>query len=618
MCGIIGARVLPGSEVSAQDVERGIELLAHRGPDAKGLRAIPTGAAPICLGHTRLSILDLSSAGHQPMTSSDGRLVLVFNGEIYNFIELRGELRALGYQFRSSSDTEVLLAAWSAWGERCLRRLTGMFAFAIYDSQTGEIACARDAFGIKPLYYHFSKKIGFVFASEPAALAAILPSAGLNANRAMEYLLSGTYDNDEETFYSGIKQLPSGHSLKQVGDEEPTLKRWWNPSLKESSLSFKDAADQMREMFLDSVRLHLRSDVPIGAALSGGLDSSAVVCAMRYLEPAVPIHTFTYVARQADINEERWADAVNEHVKASPCKLDVDEAELSADLIDLVRTQGEPFGGTSIYAQYRVYKLAKDKGVTVVLDGQGADELLAGYSGYPGPRMLSLIERGEFLEAWKFIREWSKWPGRSLSAGVRSTLRSMAPEGVLMSQHLRARPRWMSRDAFHAHHQARQIASGRAVDQRGRRVVGALHRAITREGLGALLRHGDRNSMRWAVESRVPFLTPAFAEFALSLPENYLISDNGETKNIFREAMRGIVPAAVLARKDKVGFATPQLSWLSANASTLLKTLEAAEALPFIQIDACRAEVMAVLAGRSTDVARAWRLINFCLWFSLR
>lgn len=625
MCGIIGGYIPQSS--AKPDFQAGLVKLAHRGPNDRGLECWNSAGGEVVFGHTRLSIIDLSAAGHQPMYSSCGRYVMVFNGEIYNYRELRQELQLLGQHFVTASDTEVLLASWITWGVTCLARLRGMFAFVVFDKTSRTLTCVRDAFGIKPFFYQHDER-GFTFASEvPALLALEGRRPKLNLQRAYDYLVAGNYDDRAETFFGGVRQLLPGHILTFDLDEAVIFenRRWWCPSIVErTDLSFAEASEQLRDMFLANIRLHLRSDAPLGAALSGGLDSSAVVCAMRHVAPDMPIHTFSYVARGSDLDEEHWADLVNNHVGAIPHKVVVGPDELAADLDDMIRAQGEPFCSTSIYAQYRVFKLAHDNGITVTLDGQGADEMLAGYRGYPGPRLHSHVERGEWFELLKFLRAWSQWPGRSMGFGAKALIGQMVPtslRGLALKMVGRdPTPAWLNARFFEEHgvrfadHDWMKI-SGDAV---GRRLVAALYRSLSGQGLNSLLRHGDRNSMRWSVESRVPFLTTDMAEFLLSLPEDYLISRQGETKHVFRAAMRGIVPDAILNRKDKVGFATPEQVWLKQLGNKVLDWLAVADDLPFLNAPKCRAEVKSIIDGSRPFDFRAWRLVNYCRWVQVK
>lgn len=624
MCGILGGVWRRESPVPAPRLDRALHALRFRGPDDQGLERFECFSSQVVLGHTRLSIIDLTSAGHQPMHSSDQRFSIVFNGEIYNYRELRRELEDLGYEFLSDSDTEVLLAAWLQWRNVSLPRLIGMFAFAVVDRAAARLTCVRDAFGIKPFFYGLERG-NFLFASEiPAMTALKQDKVELDWQRAYDYLVHGDYDSGPRSFVDGVLHLLPGHLLEvdlRSGQLSPP-QRWWSPSTAErSDLSFAQASELVRDRFLDNIRLHLRSDVPLGAALSGGVDSSAVVCAMRYVEPELPINTFSYIARGSVVSEEAWVDRVNQHVHAVPHKVAVSASELADDLDEMIRAQGEPFGGTSIYAQYRVFRLAREHGVTVTLDGQGADEMLAGYNGYPGQRIRSLIDKGRLAEAWHFLGEWAKWPGRSRLEGAKRAVAEMT-QGSLYDalrglNGMGSLPVWINPDALEERGVICRYPRLRS-DRReaGRRLVAELALTLTRRGLPALLRHGDRNSMRFSVESRVPFLTLEMAELLLSLPESYLISPQGETKRVFRAAMRGIVPDDILDRRDKIGFATPEQEWLVSMADRVRGWLKADLGLAFFNQEEVLKEFDLIVAGNRPFSWQVWRWINFSRWYA--
>jgi asparagine synthase (glutamine-hydrolysing) len=626
MCGILGAVRRSATPIPNARVEAALRCIQHRGPDDRGAERIVVSDREVLLGHTRLSIIDLSAGGHQPMRSADGRFVLIFNGEIYNYRELRQQLAEQGIAFGTQSDTEVLLKAWRTWGEACLPRLVGMFAFAILDCERRQLTLARDAFGIKPLFYATDGD-DVTFGSEIEPLHVVMGRRGIaNLRRAYEYLVYGRYDDDAGTFFDGIFNVPPGHvltlDLTAAARAEP--RRWWWPSIEErGDLSFAQAADQIREHFLANVRLHLRSDVPVGAALSGGIDSSAVVCAIRQLEPTMPLHTFTFVAQGSAIDEESWADIVNAHVGAVPNKVVVSPEDLAHDLDDMIRVQGEPFGSTSIYAQYRVFKAAREAGVIVTLDGQGADELLAGYQGYPSAYLRSLVDRRTFGVAAEFLGRWSRWPGRGalptlLAVGdvlTPSTFRGAALRMIGVSPE----PTWLRGDWLRGQGVVPRALAAAPTDAsgHGRRLVEQLRHALTGRGLVQLLRHGDRDSMRWSVESRVPFLTTDFAELVLRLPEAYLLSNSGETKSVFRAAMRGIVPDRILDRRDKIGFQTPEQNWLFGIKHKLTNWMEASERIPFLDPIISQTVVNEIATGARPFNSSAWRLINYCRWTQL-
>lgn len=626
MCGIVGGFwSAPPSDIEER-MQSALEALRYRGPDDRGFELSHEAIGVVALGHTRLSIIDLSAAGHQPMVSKDRRYAIVFNGEIYNYRELRTQLRNMGYVFSTDSDTEVLLTAWIAWGRDCLRRLEGMFAFVVHDRVSHSMFCARDGFGIKPFFYSHSR-VGFVFASVQRALLAIRTEKPvLDWQRSYDYLVHGDYDSTRRTFIAEVFQLPPGHCLDiNLGDNTSSgPQRWWKPEVRETCLmTFEDAAECVRETFLHNVRLHLRSDVTLGAALSGGIDSSAVVCAMRHVEPDAAIKTFSYIAESTDLSEEIWVDRVNEHVKAESFKTTAGPQDLLRDLDDMIVAQGEPFGSTSIYAQYRVFKLARDNGVTVTLDGQGADELLAGYSGYPGYRILSIVESQGIVAAHRFAKKWSEWPGRSYKLGALELGRIALPDSAYAIARRTLgrdfRPDWLDLGILReAGVEFAEMRPARNPDNSGRRVAEQLSKSLQERGLPALLRHADRNSMRFSVESRVPFLTPDFADVLLSMPESFLISGTGETKSVFRAAMRGIVPDEILDRRDKIGFATPEKDWLLAISSSLRPCLSRANHLtPFLRNNSLLEAFDSIVQGRSPFSWQFWRWVNFVRWAEL-
>jgi asparagine synthase (glutamine-hydrolysing) len=624
MCGIAGRwSRKPGSDASSS-MAAALRSLTHRGPDDCGEITLAFDGSNLEFGHTRLSIIDLSAGGHQPM-QRENRYSIIYNGEIYNYKELRAELNGLGQEFTSDSDTEVLLAAWAQWKEDALPRLKGMFAFALHDRCAKTLTLARDAFGIKPLYYA-AGDAQFAFASEPRALRHLLPGTPrVDLQRAYDYLVFGSYDDCERTFFDGIRQVLPGNAMTvDVNTGSITsIHRWWLPSVESRGTdTFAQATERIRGMVLDNVRLHLRSDVPLGAALSGGIDSSAIVCGMRYLEPSMPIHTFTYAARGSSLDEEPWADLVNEHVGAISHKVVTAPAELAADLKEMIQAQGEPFGSTSIYAQYRVFRLARESGITVTLEGQGADELFGGYNGYAAPVLRGLLESGRFGDAVSFASAWSKWPGRSLGTALLGLAQGAVPDALRgAARTLVGRspePSWLNTRSLRE--VGVKLAEPPLPSEPGegrRHLAAALRTELTRRGLPALLRHGDRNSMRWSIESRVPFLTTDMAEYVLGLPDEYLVSRGGETKRVLRAAMRGIVPDRILDRRDKVGFATPEELWLRSIADTVRGWLRDDPGVPFLDQTRALQEFESILAGQKKFSWQVWRWINFTQWYRL-
>lgn len=548
-------------------MRRGLDAIRHRGPDDLGEFSWndPSSAVRVDLGLTRLAILDLSEAGHQPMTLPGGRYTISFNGEITNYVELRDELIAAGEHFVSGSDTEVLLKAWGRWGLAALDRLEGMFAFAVLDTLERTLTLARDPFGIKPLFYsHTGDRM--VFNSEMAGLLASRDaSPALDWQTAVDYVQWATYDHTERTFVDGVRQLRPGHYLVldlTTGRLAEPVRYWWPAVARTFTGSYSEAVDTVRSLFLDSVKRNLRSDVPLGIALSGGIDSSAITGAARLLEPDLPLHTFSFIAPGFARSEHEWIERVVHATSAISHTVQAAPEDLERDLDDLIRVQGEPFRSTSIYAQYRVFKLAREEGVTVTLDGQGGDEAFAGYDGYPARRMHSLIETGHWVRASRFARAWAQWPGRDMVPMLTATAGRLLPRG-LQGRVLRQPPSpLIDYEALRDRGVVSRYPIISDEPARGSRLKSHLRTAFSRYGLPSLLRHGDRNSMRFSVESRVPFLDRRLIEFVLTLPEDWLIGSDGTSKLILRDAVRGFVPEEIINRRDKVGFETPQNDWL--------------------------------------------------------
>ena len=456
MCGIAGISKFDGARIAPSEVTALGDALEHRGPDDIGYLGYCPGTSPsvartpdatrgaaTAFVHRRLSILDLSPAGFQPMGSADGRYWIIFNGEIYNYLELRPELQALGHSFHTQTDTEVLLAALIQWGKGALRRLVGMFAFALLDTRNNHLLLVRDFFGIKPLLYRWDGR-QFAFASELKALLR-LPRAPrqIQPQRLFEYLRFGLTDHGGQTLLDGYHQLPAAHYLEMSLEKPvaPVPVPYWQPDLtSRADLSFDEAAKELRKLFLKSVDLHLRSDVPVGACLSGGIDSSSIVSVMRHLRgSALDLSTFSYVAEEAKISEEKWADLASHAAGAKIFKTRPNAEELLDDLQRIVELQDEPFTTTSIYAQYKVFQLIRRHGVKVVLDGQGADELLGGYSNFQGARFASLIHQGRWGAAYSF------WKAATASAHGRRLL-FYAGEFLLPSHLQRPFRHWLGKD----------------------------------------------------------------------------------------------------------------------------------------------------------------------------
>ena len=611
MCGIVGL-VEIGDRGGRFAVQRASEALVHRGPDDSAQWGVQFGSAWVALGHRRLSILDLSAAGSQPMTQRDdrslcpvrtaddvARLAMVYNGEIYNYVELRDELLRAGHRFTSHGDTEVLLAAYAEWGEGCLERLNGMFAFAIWDRDRQRLFCARDRFGEKPFYYVLDPDGGrFAFASEVKALVGMGVVSPEPEPRALyRFFRFGEQAGVEETIWQGIRKLSPATSLTvQVkGDHlDSCFRRYWDVAIADGDpVSPSQAADRFAELFRESVRLRLRADVPIGTSLSGGLDSSSVLCQIHALGAASGQKAFT--ARMDDplLDEGKYVDLVLARTGVPGHSVVPTATEFLAQLDHLAYHQEEPFTSTSVFASYLVQRLARQHDVTVMLDGQGADEYLAGYAHYPALVLSSLARAGRW-RAWRRERAATRDvigvdPVPMLAALRYRALALLPRNGTTSSLIVDA-----ERDSSFLSADMRErfaTEEPRTLGITGDRLKARLYADLMHGHLQELLRYADRNSMAFSRELRLPFLDHRLVEFALSLPSSMLFHD-GRSKRVLREAMRGMVPPEILQRRDKVGFMAPWAQWWRDGriATALRERLrEAREGVEdFIDVDAVR------------------------------
>lgn len=557
MCGvtaIIGASVETGPGV----IERMTDRLAHRGPDGKGVERLPG-----ChLGHTRLSIIDLGT-GTQPMTDASGRFWITFNGEIYNYRQLRRELESRGCRFNTSSDTEVLIAAYAAWGVDCLHQLRGMYAFVIWDSLLRTAFAARDLFGEKPLYYAEGRDGCLLIGSEiKAILASGLIAPRLDLGAVDAYLALG-YVPPDRTIYGNIQTLPPGHYLKWESGES-RLTRYWLPRLETQVISLEGAGERLRELLQQAIRRQMVADVPVGAFLSGGLDSSTIVALMQQ-ETNRPVKTFS-VGFGKSINELPYARAVAEHYHTEHHEVDLGTPPVAEMLERMAAVYDEPFADTSNIPTYLISEFAR-RHVKVVLSGDGGDELFGGYAWYPP------LARSEHLNG-----SWAKWAVlRLLSRMLRERIRSLHVYSVALGLAHRWPDMWlrgaMSNTCFRENQRRglwgerqKEVPSFRPGDYyRPPDGTEGLNRSfyfdLTSYLPGDILVKVDRAAMAHGLETRPPFLDRDLVEFALSLPSRLKVHDE-RTKIVFRHACERYWPAELHGR-GKLGFGSPCDVWLS-------------------------------------------------------
>jgi asparagine synthase (glutamine-hydrolysing) len=582
MCGIAGIINNDPGEISATILKKMTDAIAHRGPDGEGFWISDDGRTG--LGHRRLSIIDLSEQASQPMHYGN-RYTIIFNGEIYNYIELREMLLKKGYSFSTSSDTEVIMALYDAEKENCLQMMDGMFSFVIYDDKEKKVFCARDRFGEKPFFYLYKKGEYFIFASEIKALIALRGKQSINNKMLYNYLSSGYLSNisdPSETFYRDILKLPQAHYLNlNTRDISINIKEYWkiDPNRIDLSISPTDAIENFRQLLSTSVNRRLRSDVNVGSSLSGGIDSSVIVCIIDdLLKKNKAEHSFassafkqkTFSARFPGFerDEGKYMQMVIDRTRVEPHFVYPSEETLLKDIDTVAYYQDEPFGGASILVQYEVMRLAQQNDVTVLLDGQGADEILAGYHWYYGIffRELEKKNTAEFVREYNSYRELHKNNpvNKELKKDSDYYLRKYLPARVNTAKRTltwlkQQKERTFNKDFFNTY-------SGDLFKTMPtfNNLNDSLYQSTMSGDLQVLLRYADRNSMAFSREVRLPFLSHEVVEFLFSLPPEFKIRE-GWTKWIMRKSFENILPAEISWRVDKIGYEPPQKKWMENN-----------------------------------------------------
>ncbi|MCP5051579.1 MAG: asparagine synthase (glutamine-hydrolyzing) [bacterium] len=661
MCGIAGIGGIE-FQVDPQWIQQMTDALAHRGPDDEGYLAIDTNGqrvvhltgkdskvngpsidrsidmADVFLGHRRLSILDPTPAGHQPMSTPDGKIWIVYNGEIYNYIELRDELKQRGHRFRTTTDTEIILAAYERWGQKCLAHFDGMWSFVIYDQRKNILFGARDRFGVKPFYYYKDSSY-FAFASEVKSLLTLpFITKQLNTEALFDFMVFNGLPFMEEGFFKGINELQPAHAFIYYL-ENGHFSKWKYFTLrynrkpdgfeKENSLRY---IEDIREKLTHAVKLRLRSDVPLGSALSGGIDSSAIVCIISQLmtidsslegplsealNGGFRQKVFTASFPGTSIDESDWAKLAAERSNARWHQTFPKAEEYLADIEDLAYTQEIPYGSPSVYAQYRVMKLAKENDVKVILDGQGADELFTGYTMYYDVFFYQLLKQfniktlaNEFLHLGNAPVNYKEM----LLALFKQARRQIVPYRFIKKyrtgQTNRFHHRYISEDFWEANKNRFDLIR----DRDFKSLNNMLFEYFTRQKLSNLLKYEDRNSMRFSVESRTPFADHlGLIQYVFNIPAAYKIH-NGWSKYLLREAMKGILPEEIRVRKDKKGFFVPDLQWLT-QLKRELSDYITDDMKEFLNIPLIKTHLDKDMAGANPETIRAmWNIISFAVW----
>ncbi len=586
MCGIAGAYHLKRGSLDPVCMLEAAHVIRHRGPDGEGYLLLNTAsgehslrngpdtpaniihplvtdpvefAPDLIFAHRRLAIIDVSPGGHEPMTVEDGTLWITFNGEIYNYLELRDELKAKGYQFHTESDVEVLLQAYREWDIHCLDRFVGMFAFALWDQRKQRLWCVRDRFGIKPFYYA-NTGTTFAFSSEIKALKPLVPEACRPDMTQFFWFLSvgGNY-NAPYTFFEGVRELPGGHYLLIEGGVAQTPVQWWDVDLERArnTYNYNDPEGEFLRLMRDAVRLRLRSDVPVGTCLSGGLDSSTIVALATEQLNGGRINSFSSLYPVKGLDETRYVDIVAQRYHTIEHRITPEPTDFLKLNERITWHQDMPTSGPSVFSQHFVMKLAHGN-VTVLLDGQGSDELFAGYLTYVVFQLNQLRRQNP-----------TRWVGEQIRFMLESWQRfhpAFTPRELAYRVYQKARdggrgaPSPITPDV-------ERIGQQRQAEKMQVQLAGAeplnnfLYQTVMRDSIPALLHYEDRNSMAYSIEARVPFLDHRLVEFALGVPADLKVR-GPETKWFMRKALQGVLPDEVVNRKDKLGYPTPFANWL--------------------------------------------------------
>ena len=580
MCGILGSINFDNKDL----FKNSLELLNHRGPDNKSIYEYKN----ILFGHTRLSIIDLETQSNQPMEVDN--LVIIFNGEIYNYIEIKEELLKLGYKFKTNSDTEVILKSYQEWGQSCVERFNGMWAFSILDKDKNIIFLSRDRLGVKPLYY-IHREDKFIFASEIKALLPFLENKIADKDELIRYLIYGAQEHKKETMFKDIYRFPSSHNMiYDIKNRKFELNNYFSFFPKDNKTLENEAIKQLKDLIDNSIELRLRSDVKIGMALSGGVDSNIIVSNVHTKNPQ--IESFSSIYEDNDqINENANIDKTVKKLNLNQHYVLSDIDGLIKDIEHIVYMQDEPFDTLGIYAQYRVYDEMKKAQIKVSLDGQGADEIFAGYGTYR-----AVIMRENFFKI-NFWMDYLRYYKPFLFQDIKLCVLSFFPtlfEKLYFKK--RAKKLFNKKQIF--------ISSKKSSFYDFKNLNKKLLNDVL-EYLSVLLRYVDRNSMSKSIESRGPFLDYRVVEFALSLPSSLKYKD-GFSKYILRKTFENIVDKNIIWNKEKKGFPVPQNKWC--NNVEFLKKVEV-----YIK-NSKILEELNINKNINKNDAIYWKIVNIAIW----
>ncbi len=633
MCGICGILSF-NSTVDIDQLLSMTRVLRHRGPDDEGFILCNTRKgivksfhhdesidevknklprlennikANLGFGFRRLSILDLTEHGHQPMQFEDAGLWIVFNGEIFNYIEIREELIKKGYVFKSNTDTEVILKSYYELGEECVNKFNGMWAFAIWDPKESKLFCSRDRFGIKPFYYNYKPGVHFIFASEiKSILQVIRPQP--NYQTLYDYFYYGYSDHNERTFFEDIKQLRGGHKLV-LQNGNLSIKRFYKINNLPISDSLKKSKEIIRELLFDTVKIMLRSDVPIGYTLSGGIDSSSIVCIASKINRSSN-NTFSLIYPGENLDESFYIKKVIEKTSVNPHFVSPTSEDFLKDLDKFIWYQEEPFVGISYFGEFKLRELTRNNNVTVSLEGQGADEIFTGYTSLFRPYFFDLLSEFRWTQ---LLREYKLF--HHYSGNLKQIVKAYIVNGKKISSgNLSRKYPYLNVEFFAdiSDHldEFERFNSGSYLND-------TLYEMLIYTSIPQQLVRADKNSMAFSVECRFPYLDYRLVEYAINLHYTYKIW-NGLTKYVLREAIKDLLPLEVYNRKDKIGFAIPHNIFnndiFKKHLYDLLNYI-LDENLQFINKQKFMDSYFSKSGGNELDW-RFWKTISIIFWFN--
>ena len=632
MCGIAGEFSFGRSRIDTAIVGAMVSALDHRGPNDDGCVAFagtsggaaewrpscvapPSGSHALAFGNRRLSIVDLSPLGHQPMSTPDGRYWIAYNGEVYNHIELRTELEALGCSFRGGSDTEVVLAAYAHWGRACFARFNGMWAIAIYDTQAGEFVLSRDRFGVKPLYIHTSDQ-GLVFASEIKALLRH-PRISREPNLSTVYNYAARHyrcvDGGSATFFKDISALPPGECWTFTGSGVVAQERYWSldPTVR-VEMSDEEAIIRFREIFSSAVALRLRADVPLAVFLSGGLDSTSVAC-MAAAQLDRPLVTVSARFDEAGFDEGEYIEATVAMIGAEEHFVYPRSTDLLGTLERMLAYHDEPVCTATWLSHWLLMEEMADAGYPVVLNGHVGDELFGGYWDHHMYNLMDLERAGgggfdEEFASWKAVHDRDPAEFDRAVARVTAIERGKATEWTSLTGYDAAVTSAVRSEAF-VPKRPNPFGDSGVLSRR-------LHQELFYETVPATLKPEDRNSMAFSIESRSPFLDYRLVEFAFALPNRFKVR-GGLGKWMLREGMRGLLPETVRTRTDKQGMITPTETWFRSDAGLAVREILASQSLRdrgFLDQDVVLRLFDEHQSGSANHYMAIWQWLNLELW----